>query len=40
MEGHYSDDQNKFNQLTVSNIINRAIEYELIGIRTKEELKF
>jgi hypothetical protein len=39
MEGHYSDDQNKLNWLTVSNIINQTVKDHHIGIRTKQELK-
>ena len=35
-----SDDQNRPNILTISNIINWTIEYDLIGIRTKHELEF
>jgi len=40
MEGHCSDDQNGHNRLTLSNIINQTVEYVLIGMRTKHELKF
>jgi len=40
MEGHYSDHQNKHNRLTISNIVNPTVEYDLIGIRMKLELKF
>jgi len=40
MEGHCFDDQNGPNRLTLTNIINRIVECEIIGIRTKHELKF
>jgi len=40
MEGHYSDDQNGPNRLTISNIINQTVEYNLIGIQKKQELEF
>jgi hypothetical protein len=34
LEGYYSDDQNGRNRQTVSNIINKTVEYDLIRIRT------
>jgi len=40
IEWHYSDDQNGHNRLTVSNIINPTVEYELNWTRTKYKLEF
>jgi len=40
MKVHHSNDQNGPNRRTISNIINRTVEYDLIEIRTKQELEF
>jgi len=40
MEGHSFDNQNEPNRLTLSNIINLTVEYDLFGLRTKYHLKF
>jgi len=40
MEGHCYDDQNVPRRLTISNIINQTVEYDIIEIRTKQKLEF